>query len=357
MQPSQQRPTYPDEVTLREFMLGLVDLLRWLKRHWWQLALFMFIGAASVTFYKTSRDPEYKATLTFILADDQGGQMGGLGSVLGQFGLPTSSGKYNIDKLLEIAKSRRIVEQVLLSQISVKGQLDYIGNHLIDLYQLNSKWSQSFAKMQDFRFQRDDILNFSDTENYALKNLHKLIVGTPGNRQNGLLQMSYGNTDYVMSFEMTSLDPEVSLATTRLMFDQLKEFYIYQATSHYRTTYELILNKRDSIAGAYQELEYNIARLKDRSAGTFLNSNQIKISNLSSKSLGLKLALGEIEKSLSVAEMALKSSTPIIQKIDDPIGPLAPLPLSLLRNIIIGSLLGALVYMLALFAFTTIKLV
>ena len=354
---SQAQTSYPDEMTLQEFVLGLVDILRWLKSHWWQLGLVMAICIGALLYKLYSKEPEYKATLTCILADDHSGGMGGLGSVLGQFGLPSSSGKYNIDKLLEIAKSRTIASHAILSEVTIEGRTDLLGNFLIENLELDKKWGEKNPEMEGFRFQNANQEDLNTNENSAIKKLHKLIVGKSGDRSDALLQMDYGKTDYVMSFSTTTLDPDIAIHTSRLMFERLKEFYIFQATEKYKTSFDVLQIKRDSLAEAYQKTEYQIAQFKDRSANTFEFSNNVTLSNLSTESLGLKLALSEIEKSLAVAEMALKNSTPMIQLIDEPIGPLAPLPKPLLRTIIIGGVIGLGLYLAFIFLWALLKMV
>jgi len=353
---SQARASYPDEITLREFVLGLVDILRWLKSHWWKLGMLMMICIGGLLYNLFNKEPEYRATLTCILSDDHSGSMGGLGSVLGQFGLPSSSGKYNIDKLLEIAKSRTIATRAILSEVTIDGQKGLLGNFIIESLELDQKWGEKKPDMQGFRFSNPEgPLNTQD--NYAIKQLHRLIVGAPGDRSDALLQMDYGKTDYVMSFSTTTLDPEIAIQTSKLMFDHLKEFYIYQATEKYQSSYDVLRVKRDSLSEAYQKTEYQIARFRDQSANTFEYSNNVTLSNLTTESLGLKLALSEVEKSLAIAEMALKNSPPMIQMIDEPVGPLAPLPKPLIRTIIIGGVLGLGLYLAFIFLWALLRLV
>lgn len=354
---SGQRIVYPDELSLKEFLLGLVDILRWLKSHWWQLALCILIGAGAYTYRQLSKEPQYQATLTFILADDHSNGMGGLGSVLGQFGLPSSSGKYNIDKLLEIAKSRRIGAKALLSEVQINGKKGLLGNFYIEVYELDKKWSKNRPEMEGFRFKNNDSDSFSTEENRAINSILGLLVGTKGNRSNALLQMDYGSTDYVMSYDVTNLHQELAIETAKQMYDHLKEFYIFQASEKAQSSYDLVRQKRDSIAKSYQSIEYQIAKLKDQSASTFAYSSSVQLANLSTQSVGLKLALAEVEKNLSIAELSLKSNTPMIQKIDDPVGPLAPIPVSILKCILIGGIIGAAIYMIGLFLVTVIKMV
>ncbi|MFT4567777.1 MAG: hypothetical protein ACI9FN_002744 [Saprospiraceae bacterium] len=354
---SQAQTSYPDEMTLQEFVLGLVDILRWLKSHWWKLGLVMLMCIGGFLYNLFNKEPEYRATLTCILSDDHSGGIGGLGSVLGQFGLPANSGKYNINKLLEIAKSRTIVSRAILSEVTIEGRTGLLGNFLIENLDLDQEWSEKNPEMEGFRFQKAVQEGLNIKENYAIKQLHKLIVGSSGDRSNALLQMDYGKTDYVMSFITTTLDPSIAIHTSRLMFERLKEFYIFQATEKYQTSFDVLQIKRDSLAKAYQKTELQIAKFKDQSAKTFEYSNNVTLSNLSTESLGLKLALAEIEKSLALAEMALKNSTPMIQLIDEPIGPLSPLPKPLLRTIIIGGVIGLVLYLAFIFMWGLARMV
>lgn len=354
---SQAQSSSPDELTLKEFVLGLVEILRWLKSHWWKLGLVMLLCISGLLYRLYSKVPEYRATLTCILADDHGGSMGGLGSMLGQFGLPSSSGKYNIDKLLAIARQRRIVGEVILSDVTIGGRTDLLGNFIMESYELDKKWSEKKPEMASFKFKNSSAEELSTSENYALKQLHRLLVGSTEDHANALIQLDYGKTDYVMSFSTTMLDPEMAIHTSNLIFDRLKEFFIFQATDKYQTSFDVLQAKRDSLASAYQQAEYQIAKIKDQSANTFEYSNGVRLSNLSTESLGLKFALSEVEKSLAVAEMALSNSTPMIQMIDPPVGPLSPVPKPLLRTLILGGLIGIGLYLALIFMWALLKMV
>ena len=169
--------------------------------------------------------------------------------------------------------------------------------------------------------------------------------------------MDYGNLDYIMSFKTTTLDPELSIGLSDKLFAHLKDFYISKATEKTQASYELIAQRRDSIADVFEKTEYEIATLKDRSQTTFQNVDNLRLSNLSAQSFGLKIALQEIEKNLSIAELSLKSSTPLIQKIDSPSLPISPVPKSWLRTFVIGAVIGMVIYFIGLFVYTVLRMV
>ena len=350
-----QSDNHPDDVTLGEFVMGLVEILRWVKGHFWQLVLATIIGVGLMIFLELRKEPQYQASLTFMLADDHSGQVGGISSMLGQFGIPISSGKYNIDKLLEIAKSRKIVQEVILSSAEINGATSVIGNTLIETYELDERWAENEPGMEGFRF--DNASDLDGESLYALKSLHHLLVGSPSDRSSGLIQMDYGSMDYIMSFATTTLIPDLSIALSDNLYEHLKAFYISKATEKTQASYDLIAERRDSIVEEYKQIEYQIASLKDRSLTSFQNVDNIRLSNLTSESFGLKIAIQEIEKSLSLAELSLKSSTPLIQKIDDPSLPISPLPKSWLKIVIIGALIGIVLYFLGVFAYTVLRMV
>ena len=108
--------------------------------NWKVFVLSILLSCGGLWFWSQSKAPTYNAKLTLMLSDDSGQSITGLSSILGQFGLPVSTGKYNIDKLLEIARSRHILEQVLKSQCDIKGEHKSIADHLIGLYKIDESW-------------------------------------------------------------------------------------------------------------------------------------------------------------------------------------------------------------------------
>ena len=335
---------YPDELTFQEFVQGLAEIILWIKRKVVSLA-FCLLLSYIISFIWLSRQQEtYSAKLSFILNDDSNSQVSNLSGLLGQLGLPIPTGKYNVDKLLEIAKSRKLLTATLFKKKTINGQNDYLANHFLSIYGLPEKWAKNNPELKSFAFLSGQVDSFNLRESFALKSLHTIIMGSPENRVSALFSTDYGRTDYIMSFTTTTLTEELSLAFTNEIYDQVEDFFA-QESEKGSELYGLILQKRDSLLQAINSATYEVALEKDRSFGNFRNTNSITIATLETRLAGLEAAYREIEKNLSNAELALKSNTPLIRLLDRPLPPLQKNSPNYFRVFIFASAFGIFLFL------------
>lgn len=119
-------------------------------KKWWLFAIVGFIAGIAGIYYAYLQKPLYESKLTFSL--DAGSGEGSLSSAMNlaaQFGLGFGSGQnmFDGDNILEIMKSRRMVESVLLS-------VDTFNNKpttLIDYYLEISGLKKSMSKTEAYK--------------------------------------------------------------------------------------------------------------------------------------------------------------------------------------------------------------
>lgn len=338
--------TYEDEVSLLDFLVSVKKsaLFLWHRRFLLSICFFLAFGFLGLKQYLSP--VEYKAALTFMLSDDLNNQVGSVSSILGQIGLPISSGRYNIDKLVEIAKSRSIIELVLFEEILLGGKTDFIANHIIRLYDINAQWADRFGIIE---FTHSNIDSFSLAENYALLTLHKKIVGNKD--LNGLLNVDYGRDHYILSTRFHSVSDTLSVTFTNLHFAALKEYYTNKAIERQEQALGIVEEKRDSIATALSLTERLIAQNQDQTIGSFSNRTNAQLSELNTRSVILKTALAKAEENLAIAQFAKQTNTPLIQLIDAPLLPVEKLSPSIFRILLWGFAGGFLIFFLALSLF------
>ena len=177
MNNNQQNNFESDEITLKELILKVREYWR---EVWKNRFLVLLISAlfASIFLWRAWIAPVvYLAELTFMVNEDEGGGLGGVASILGQFGLGGgSSGKFNLDKILELSRSRKIVSQVLFEEIEVDGKVDYIANHIIDEYAFHEDWEDDTKGLKDFYFINGEFEEFGRVENRALKLVYTKVI-------------------------------------------------------------------------------------------------------------------------------------------------------------------------------------
>ena len=102
------------EVTLKELFQNVKEYLGVItQKKLWIIAVALLFGAYGFWSNKTAKI-KYTAEQTFMIAEDEsGGSSGGITAILGQFGLPSTGSKFNYSKIVELAKSTKIMEKVI----------------------------------------------------------------------------------------------------------------------------------------------------------------------------------------------------------------------------------------------------
>lgn len=125
--------------------------------------------------------PTYKAVLTFTMEEDKGG--GGLSGALGlasSLGIDlggNAGGAFSATNIIELMKSRLIVEKVLLNQVELGNrQRISFAEYYIQINKLREKWKDK-PNIKDIRFPiNGDRKNFSLQQDSILKQLYKLVT-------------------------------------------------------------------------------------------------------------------------------------------------------------------------------------
>lgn len=316
------------ELTLPDIIAKIREYWSELRRSWKILALVCLPFLVWQGYMWYTSKPTYQTKLTFMVDEDTGGQGGLLSSLLGGFGLGGSEN--NNDKILELARSMRIIRQALFQKAEINGQTDFLANHFIRLQNLHEEeWSKKpknpgQAGLKGFFFTRDSVDQFTRLENSALKSLYGMLTGSEDYRP---LFSARDNADSgVMTLSLTTCSEALTIALLRAIFDQLSDFYINASTEKQQTTYEIIRAKSDSLRHLLAGTEYRAAQFKEGNNLLLRPTDQLPTERLSRDKAMLSLMYGESVKNLELADFALRNKVPYIQAIDLPIPPLAGAP-------------------------------
>lgn len=331
-----------EELTLADIVAKIREYWAELRRTWRILALtcLPFLVWQGYMWY-TSK-PTYQTKLTFMVDDDSGTGGGLLSGLLGGFGL--AGGGDNNDKILELARSMRIIQQALFQKANINGQTDYLANHFIRLQNLHEEdWSKkpqnpSQASLKGFLFTRDSIEHFTRLEYSALKSLYGMLLGSEEYRP---LFTARDNADSgVMTLSLTTRSEAMTIALLRAIFEQLSDFYINASTEKQQETYEIIRAKSDSLRRLLAGTEYRAAQFKEQNNLLLRPTDQVPTERLARDKAILSLMYGESVKNLELADFALRNKVPYIQAIDLPIPPLAGTPYGKKKALGLGLGLG-----------------
>lgn len=324
-----------DDLTLRDLYLSLRVGWQEAVRHWWLYAIMFVLLGGYFTYRAWSQPVTYPARLTFMVNEEEGPSLGGVSGMLGQLGLVRRvGGRLNMDKIIELARSRKIIQNVLLSPISDDNSGQFIANQLITEYGLDAKWAEADSSFTGFRFTHDSVAAFSPNERSALLRLHGLVVG--GEKQKGLVAAGYDENSGILHLTCETTSEDLSIGLARTHFAELSRFYINQAIERQQKTYNLVRAKVDSIAAELSRADVELAVFTDASRNMFARVDQVKGARLQREIAKLAAMQAEAVKNSEFAEFNLKNARPVIQDLDLPISPLTPVKASLTKALLTG---------------------
>lgn len=340
----EKESTYNDEISLRDLILKIRSFIEEVIRYWYIPAVCILLTLAYQGYKYIKFEPTYPASITFSVDEDEGGSSSGITGILGQFGLGSvRPSRYNLDKILALSKSRRVIEHTLFGKISIDGKDDFLANHLIREYELSHPTQIDGPSESGFSFSHDSLPLFKREENEMLILLYNFIIGPPDNPKKALITADYNEDTNIMSINVSTTNEELSLALANRMFESLSEYYVNKAIEKQSKTLSVITAKKDSVLAVLKGTEYQLANFKDSHRGLLMRTDQISELRLQREISALSAMYAEVLKNTEVADFSLKNKMPFIQVIDVPLSPIQPTQISLLRKLLISILIGGIV--------------
>ncbi len=332
--------------------LQISEVLKLVKTYWsviwrnkWWVILGAFLLSAIMVTNAWLTPKKYSAPLTFVINEDDGGGVGGIGAVLGELGFGGSKAGHNYEKISQLATSRLILGKALTYGVQINGKYDYLGNHLMDILEIPLTSKNGNIDLTGFRFQVSRDSMYPSQQELAILLLSKKLKGDPSNGVEGLVSIDYDDESSFLKIVGKTTVPELSIALANSLYDVLSEFYISNTIEKQKATYEHVRNKADSIFGELRAAEQQLARFQDQGKSIILSTNKLPRQQLARKVEMLYIMYGEAIKNQERAEFLLSSATPYFQVIDRPLGPFQPTGKSRMRALIVGGILGGLLSM------------
>jgi uncharacterized protein involved in exopolysaccharide biosynthesis len=329
-----------DEISLKELILKIKDWYRFLLTKWIVIVAAGIIGGAIGVGYTFTQKATYTASLSFALEDEkQGG--GGLSGALGlasSLGIDlggSAGGAFSGANLIELMKSRNIVEKSLLNPITVNGKTQSFAQYYINFNELNKNWDEK-PLLKGIEFAPD-----ADRSKFTLQQDSIL-----GNIYSSVLQMlTVGQKDKkvsILSIDVKSTDEFFSKAFAENLANEVSSYYIEIKSKKARQNMEILQRQTDSIRAVLNGSILSVATAIDNTFG--LNpAMQVQKTTISKKQFDVQAntaILTQLVTNLEMAKVSLRKETPLIQVIDRPILPLKKEKVGKLKSLILGSFLA-----------------
>lgn len=339
-----------DEITLKELLLKAKEWYTFLLSQWKIIVLAGIIGAFLGLGYSFYKKPIYTATLTYALEDGKAAG-GGLGSALGLastlgFDLSSTSngGAFAGANLMELFKSRAMVEQTLLAPVIQKNKTISLAEMYIQDKKWREKWEEKpalknitflpYTNRNKFTRTQDSIFGviYNDLSKNALtveQKDKKVAIGT--------ITLKGTNEYFAQQF---------TLALTKTVTD----FYIKTKSKRAKENMDILVRQTDSIRGELNGAITGVAVANDNTFGLnpALNVKRVPSARRQVDVQANTAILTEIVKQAELAKVTLRKETPLIQVIDQPILPLPKEKFGKVKGILLGGILAGFLTVLGL---------
>ena len=325
-----------DEISLAELWLKAKSVIAYLWRFKFLIMGVGLLFALGGYFKVKMAKPSYSASLNFAL--EQGGGSGGLGGLASQFGFSMGGGGEGLggDNLLSLMKSRRIVQDVLLSKIYVEGDSVL----LLDQYLRSS--DKLLAKWDSLGIYPVDPLKCCDPKQDSAIGVVVKAVSEKS--------LAVAKVDKKLSFvtvTYTGSDPVFTGAFVELLTAKSTNFYVQTKMANARANIDLLERRVDSVSAEMQAAMVGFASAQDQNSFTVQSVAKVPSVQKQMKVTMLTTLYGELVKNLELSKTMSAREEPLITIIDRPHYPLRVRE-SKLKSAVIGGFLGVFLTLLFL---------
>jgi len=343
-----------EEISLKELILKIRDWWRYILSKWPTTLIAIVIGGGIGLTYAFLKKPVYKAELSFALQDEKSGT-GGLGSALGlasQFGIDLggdAGGEFSGDNLLELMKSRSMVEKALLTPVTIGGKKETLAEFYINFNKLRESWKGK-PGLENIHFLPDtDRSKFTLMQDSILGVFHKSLV------KSNLTVDKLDKKLSIISLSVSSTNELFSKYFTEVLAKVVSDFYVQTKTKKSAKNVTILQRQTDSVRQALNSAISGVAMSADvnPNPNPSLQTLHVPSQRRQVDVQANTAILNELVKNLEVAKMSLLQETPLIQVIDRPILPLEKERVGKLKGIVLGGFLAGFV---SIFAITIRKI-
>lgn len=331
-----------EEISLKELIIGLKKWFKYLISNWVILVTLGIAGGLLGFIYAYLQKPVYKATTTFVLESGEGnaggfGQYAGLASMIG-IDLGGGGGLFQGDNILELYKSRRMIEMALLSEILVNGKKQLLIDRYIYINNLRKSWDKNLILRN---------LNFITGAKGRRPDLSRLQDSILGNVVTDINKyyLNVSKPDKKLSLiqaDVISEDDIFAKNFNELIVKNVNDFYVQTKTKRSLDNVSILQRKTDSVRAVLNGAIYSAAAVADATPNINPSRLMKRVAPIKRSEVNAETnmaVLSELIKNLEMAKIAYVKETPLIQVIDEPVFPLEKIKLSKLKSMFIGGIL------------------
>jgi hypothetical protein len=307
------------EISLKELILRIKDMLSFLRRKWVVILSLTVIGAVAGFFWAKSKKPKYMAQSIFVL--DEGNKkspsMGGLAALGFDLGGSSQTGLFSGTKnIMWLYSSSPMLKRALLSTAEHNGKKELLVDWFIEESNLGKQFGNAYK--------RGMFLNVRDTATLSPEQ-NSILLSCSGLIASKYLKVKEEEaTDNMITVSITSKDELFSKEFTETLVNTVNQFYIQSKTMKTLEEITALQAKTDSVKARMDNSMYQAASAVDAAPNANPNLQVLRVAP-QRKGVEVNLVSAiyvELSKNLESRKMTLTQETPLIQVIDSPALPL-----------------------------------
>jgi hypothetical protein len=301
--------------SLNDMSVYMRSFFNYLLRKWVGILLFLFLGTGIGVFYYFNQKPKYTAVTTFILEEKSSSN--GLAGLASQFGFNVGSlsgggSIFSGDNILEILKSKKVVQKVLLDKVG--GTLANNNQTLIDYYLdftgAHKKWMKS-QRLAGINFSVS-AGQFDAVHDSVLNSTYEHIV------KKSLLAERLSKQGTIIKVQVTEADPLFARMMSERLVEEAGKLYLDIRTGAALANIQQLQNRSDSLLYLLNRKSYTAAASQPLDVNPGIKTAAVPLEIASRDKTVLATLYAEITKNLEASKLILSQQTPVIQQLDTP---------------------------------------
>ena len=335
-----------DEISLKELIQKIQEWIAYLKTQWKLIIGIAALGGIIGFVYASFQKPSYLATTTFVLEEDKGG--GGAMSLASSFGFDLGGGGggglFTSSNIIELMKSRLVVEKTLLNPIVVGGKEMSLVEYYLQINKIRESWAQ-IALLANIKFPINaDRIKFSLEQDSVLYGISSGLI------KNNLVIAQKDKKVSIISLTVKTENELFSKLFCEQLLKETSNFYIETKSKKARLNVDILQHQADSIRAELNVAITGVATATDNvyNLNPAFNVRKTPGTRRQVDVQANTAILTQLGSQLEMSKVSLRKETPLVQLIDRPILPLEKEKLSRLKSLILGGFLAGLLTVLYL---------
>ena len=336
----QQQQIDNDEISLKELIQKIQEWIAYLKTQWKLIIGIAALGGIIGFVYASFQKPTYLATTTFVLEEDKGG--GGLGGAMGlasSFGFDLGGGGgglFTSSNIIELMKSRLVVEKTLLNPVQIAGKEISLADYYIQINELKEGWVKK-PNLTNINFPVN-----ADRTKFSLEQDSILQTISAGLTKDNLVIAQKDKKVSIISLTVKSESELFSKLFCEQLLKETSDFYIETKSKKSRLNVDILQRQADSIRAELNGAITGVAAASDNvyNLNPAFNVKRTPSTRRQVDVQANTAILTQLVAQLELSKVSLRKETPLVQLIDRPILPLEKDKVGRLKSLVLGGFLA-----------------